>query len=494
MVASYGKRKLHEYSEEPYQIVQPMNPLRKIMWGVAGIAALALLFLGFCMFTGEPTYHFKSVTQWLNRMALFDEMRNMEKEGRNGYKLPHAPEVVTNDPALRALLAIGAKAVPTLEKILNEQPESPAPEPMDRVKSWSAQIWQQVQGAGAPPAAPPPVNFGSVQQARMAAAGLAMLALGTNNQAGALRVMEIEAARQPKIWSGAMLASFAVGNAGLPDQHKEIVAGIIAGLNHTNTQVQELACVAAWHSPSDFPIWKDKLMQLAQGSDAGVARAALHSLINAGKHDEKIIDLCGKLLANNTNAPSVRYAAATGLGFAGESAEGSLPLLLTVLGEQGITKDGLLIFSGKDVVDLPKLVSRLVGQGDPASALIWERLTTSEQSMLRNYRPSGPTAIQTQDVVVRVLQKTIKGPSIYKADRFSDFSLRAETLELIRRNPSGLTAAFLNRLLLEDAFPQELAPHGYDLNLQRATTFAMESIEKAVAARDGKGKSTPIEK
>ncbi len=355
------------------QIVQRLNRLKRQGLGAwkwwcsaVGVAVLGLFFFLIYGSTDEPTYHFRSVTQWLDRMAMFDELRTMDEQGRSSYTVVFPPEVVTNDPALRALLAMGAKAVPTLEKILNEPPHDsnvrPSEDPIQRVKSWMAGIWQQVRGGGPVASNPALLRYGSFQGARMAAAGLAMLALGTNNHAGALRLLEIAAAMRSKGCERlGSVDAFSVAHAGLPEQHKEIVAGIVAGLNDTNPQIQFTACAATQEFHTNLPEWKKKLMELAQGPDVNVtlplgldtyvSERALWSLACAGRKDGEIVDLCEKAVQDKTRPPHLRAFAAAGLGFAGDKAEHTLPLLRAVLTEQGIPKGSGLTGAAREAID-----------------------------------------------------------------------------------------------------------------------------------------------
>jgi hypothetical protein len=56
--------------------------------------------------------------------------------------------------------------------------------------------------------------------------------------------------------------------------------------------------------------------------------------------------------------------------------------------------------------------------------------------------------------------EAIVGSSIYDRTRFSEISLRPETMALIAENPQGERLARLNRLLLEDAYPIEIPKIG----------------------------------
>ena len=61
------------------------------------------------------------------------------------------------------------------------------------------------------------------------------------------------------------------------------------------------------------------------------------------------------------------------------------------------------------------------------------------------------------DALVADLNQVISGLSIYDQARFSNVVLRPETEQLLKQNPSGQQLARLNKLLLEDAYPGELA-------------------------------------
>jgi hypothetical protein len=110
--------------------------------------------------------------------------------------------------------------------------------------------------------------------------------------------------------------------------------------------------------------------------------------------------------------------------------------------------------------------------------------------LLKSYQPSAPSANQAQEVVVQTLQKLVGGPSIYNVGRFKGVSLRPETIGLAYEHPTGYKLAHFNRLLLEDAYPQELLRSAAkSSNLQRTAREAIDNIEKSVARRNAKGDS-----
>jgi hypothetical protein len=82
---------------------------------------------------------------------------------------------------------------------------------------------------------------------------------------------------------------------------------------------------------------------------------------------------------------------------------------------------------------------------------------------LRSRLPDSVKAVSSTNskavisALVKDLNQVISGPSIYDKARFSGITLRSETEQLLKQNPGGLQLARLNKLLLEDAYPEELA-------------------------------------
>lgn len=114
-------------------------------------------------------------------------------------------------------------------------------------------------------------------------------------------------------------------------------------------------------------------------------------------------------------------------------------------------------FSAGEVKNWPGFIKRLNDHSDPVSALLWQRLASQDQDALKNFQPSGPTAKPAQEAVIKVLNKVIAEPSIYDDTRFQGISLRPETTDMMKQKPTGPSLARLNRLLLEDAYPLDLA-------------------------------------
>ena len=158
--------------------------MRKTWIVVASVAVIVFVAWYRGWFSGEPTYHGKTVTQWLDSMALFDEDRNAELTGQNTFRYQRSPEVVTNDPALHALLLSGSNTVPVLVKRLTEPFQWPRTiGPVSRLRIWAEWKWYRLRNPGSAAPRPAPNGYGSFQRARHMAAALALLALGTDANA-----------------------------------------------------------------------------------------------------------------------------------------------------------------------------------------------------------------------------------------------------------------------------------------------------------------------
>ena len=110
-----------------------------------------------------------------------------------------------------------------------------------------------------------------------------------------------------------------------------------------------------------------------------------------------------------------------------------------------------------EIKDLSVFIDRLRRQNDPVSAFLWQSLSGSEQLVLMDYTASSPSAKQAQDAVVKALNKIIGGPCIYELERFKGVALWPKIADLVKENPTGPKLARLNRMLLDDAYPVELA-------------------------------------
>jgi hypothetical protein len=113
--------------------------------------------------------------------------------------------------------------------------------------------------------------------------------------------------------------------------------------------------------------------------------------------------------------------------------------------------------SAAGIIDAAALAGKLSSGADATSVFLRSRLQDAVKADLAAYSPSNANAKAAISALVKDLNQVISGPSIYDRARFSTVVLRPETDQLLKRNPTGQQLARLNKLLLEDAYPAELA-------------------------------------
>jgi hypothetical protein len=114
-------------------------------------------------------------------------------------------------------------------------------------------------------------------------------------------------------------------------------------------------------------------------------------------------------------------------------------------------------FSLGDITNLVSLAQKLKDNADPVSVFLNQQLTPAERKALADYRGPGPKACVLRTNLVGALNRIVGGPGIYDAALFKSVTLRESTVSLRDEKPAGSDLARLNRALLEDAYPGELA-------------------------------------
>jgi hypothetical protein len=147
-----------------------------------------------------------------------------------------------------------------------------------------------------------------------------------------------------------------------------------------------------------------------------------------------------------------------GVGSAeGESRAGSLFDGKTLDGWIQIENSATSLASG-GISDPAAFAGTLTNGTDPMSVFLRSRFQDSMKADLAIYSASSANAKAIISALTKDLNQVISGPSIYDKARFSDIALRPETVQLLQGgSPVGQQVARLNKLLLEDAYPGELA-------------------------------------
>src|SRR2546425_2931731 len=113
--------------------------------------------------------------------------------------------------------------------------------------------------------------------------------------------------------------------------------------------------------------------------------------------------------------------------------------------------------TGGDVKDASGLLKKLTVATDPLSRYIYAQFDPSTLKLIQQYAPSLPPRSKLQKALASDLNRILTDPSFYAPARFAGVTLSPETKELLAQDPHGAGRIFLNRMLLDDAYPQEIA-------------------------------------
>lgn len=119
--------------------------------------------------------------------------------------------------------------------------------------------------------------------------------------------------------------------------------------------------------------------------------------------------------------------------------------------------DANLPFSADDICDLAQIAYKLESAKDPISAFVKSMLSEAAREALARYLEAGSDPLTLEEALAADLEGIIAGPCIYQEPRFDGVRLRPETRKLLARARATEGFDLLNRMLLEDAYPLEIA-------------------------------------
>jgi putative peptidoglycan lipid II flippase len=114
-----------------------------------------------------------------------------------------------------------------------------------------------------------------------------------------------------------------------------------------------------------------------------------------------------------------------------------------------------VLFVRDDLQSTSGMLEKLRKQDKPLSQYVFSQ--TSPQFQQQLTATSGDDFDETmKDSLIVELNRVIQGPLIYTKERFAEESVKVATITAAKANPTGDARARLNRLLLEEAYSQEL--------------------------------------
>jgi RNA polymerase sigma factor (TIGR02999 family) len=114
-------------------------------------------------------------------------------------------------------------------------------------------------------------------------------------------------------------------------------------------------------------------------------------------------------------------------------------------------------FRVRDFTDAPSLARKFAAKEEPLSEYLYSQLTPGTWRLLAQCVATGHASEQFLKALATDLNRLLKGQSLYEPTRFKQVTLAEKTRQLLEQNPEGKELIRLNRQLLEDAYPREIA-------------------------------------
>ena len=158
-----------------------------------------------------------------------------------------------------------------------------------------------------------------------------------------------------------------------------------------------------------------------------------------------------------------------------------MTLLITTSTQLALRADtSQLLFSEDDLKDLGSLAVKLQDTRAVISQHIAPQLSAETQQLLDKYDGISSPSPELQNALISDLNQLLQAGPLYDAESFTNIELSEQTDELLAQNPqSGDALVRLNRLLLSDAYPYELAsPAGKQTENPRGIEKCRENLRR----------------
>lgn len=114
-------------------------------------------------------------------------------------------------------------------------------------------------------------------------------------------------------------------------------------------------------------------------------------------------------------------------------------------------------FLDRDEIKNPKLlITKLRQQKDPLSSFLGAEQPPDTRSAIDRWDPGQEVPGDLLDLVVEGLNQVIRQGCVYETERFKSVRLPKEVLRLVEDTPRGVNVPYLNRMLLDEAYVDEI--------------------------------------
>lgn len=113
----------------------------------------------------------------------------------------------------------------------------------------------------------------------------------------------------------------------------------------------------------------------------------------------------------------------------------------------------------KDLLTPRALALTLRVAKDPVSRYLRDGMTPAIRQQLMDYTGAALPTLAFLNALIASLNEAILNPALYDKDRFAEVALSKKTKLLLSQTPEGNDRIMLNRLLLEDTYPEAIRRH-----------------------------------
>jgi uncharacterized protein YaaR (DUF327 family) len=114
------------------------------------------------------------------------------------------------------------------------------------------------------------------------------------------------------------------------------------------------------------------------------------------------------------------------------------------------------LFKLSDAKKLLRLSEKIKNPTDALSQHLCDKLLPNTKEVLKMHVKDSEKSQELKEALVKDFNTILEDSSLYRTERFINVKLRDETGKLLVQSPNDQESIHLNRLLLEDAFPNEL--------------------------------------
>lgn len=125
------------------------------------------------------------------------------------------------------------------------------------------------------------------------------------------------------------------------------------------------------------------------------------------------------------------------------------------LGAEEHTRGSPLLFPS-EIIDLPALARNLANRESTLSTFLSDRLSVDVRQGLTHQTQTNAGSAPFRTRLAQDLNRLLGGESFHAPDRFEETALSEETRRLLDRKPTGAGLLRLNRLLLEESYPDAI--------------------------------------